>query len=707
MPLGVSQGGVLRERLYRRRKGAQARFVDDGLIFGAPWLVVLFSLGVAGATAAEPSRGTACDPDVVGAQAEKDYPEYRVEAGRGDGGVVTLRFVSRDGDGVFAIALRAAGTTLSTSIAADRMDDAELRRVGEPVATWWQNARLLRTLAACTAAVPDSVEVDLRTAARTALRPKIRDSPPSRLRLLFEWIAPRERLTLLFGLAWIAFAALLLPELLQCARSRAQRAALLALSVCSLALNAHLCVGGPGDLRLSLAPIWWRGVPELRWGPAPVGFFRLLEVVLGGIDDSRIRSANAVLSSLVPVVTYAIIAELGVATMGALLAAFVIAGHPFFIAFSADLGRQPTFLFAAFGSNLGLIGFLKRGQRRTLVTFLLGTILAITSRPEGVHVLALNAAILLFVPTARPRRATAGTVLALLAGLAFVYARYLMTYGRECANDTSLLSSDAGAPLWTVTLSPDFTPFAWIVAWTIGLVVGIRRRAAWVALFVLMALHVAWSATPVYASFVGYDRQVASTRYQSVLLLPYGVGTALLVDSLLAFGTRVTLTAIALLTVFTVATYGRAYDTLLTPFTVDYEYRFLRRHILTLPSEARVYVLEAPANDVGFVDARFVGLFVRPDVEFDAWNLGGGEALPSGVETYLYIGSACAPLVDQRYRPLGAQFQRWLSDCSLLRARLTGNAVEEIDVPAHKMAWYDFTQPTVRLGLYRLPAHRN
>jgi hypothetical protein len=330
--------------------------------------------------------------------------------------------------------------------------------------------------------------------------------------------------------------------------------------------------------------------------------------------------------------------------------------------------------------------------------------LAVMSRPEGLHVFVVNAATLLFVPSTRPRRGAAGIVFAFLAALALIYARYFMEYGREWAHQSALPPTGAAAPLWTVVLSPDFTPLAWILAWTVGLVLGIRRRAAWVALFVLVALHVAWSATGVYASFVGFDRQVASARYQSVLLLPFGIGMALLVDSLLAAGRRSAMIAAVVIAILTVATYGRVYDTLLTPFTVDHEYAFLRRHILMLPSEARVYVLEPPVNDVGFVDAQLVGLFVRPDVKFDGWDPRRGERLPSGVETYLYIGSACAPLVDQEHRPLGAAFPRWLSDCSSLRARLAGDAVEELDVPAHKMSWHDFKQPTVRLGLYRLPA---
>ncbi len=665
-------------------------------------LVIFLAVGMAAAAAAETPRGTSCDLDLVRVRAEESYPDYRVEVGRGADGVVTLRLAARHGDGVFAVALHAVGTQLATSMAARRMADAELRRVAEPVATWWQRADLQRTLAACTVGALDVAEAELRAAARNALAADTQERQPPSLTLLASWIAYK-RLTLLFGLAWIALATLLFLQLRHRARSPAERAALLALFGCSLALSWLLCVGGPGDLRLNLAAIWWGDELELRWGPAPVGLFRLLDLVLGGINDSHIASVNLVVSSLVPVVIYAITAELGVGTVGSLIAAFIVAAHPFFIAFSADLGRQPTLMFAMFASVLGLIGFLKRGAKSAFGAFVLGTILAITSRPEGVHVLVLNAAMLLFVPSTARRRGTAGVVVALIAGLAFVYVLHFLEYGRGWANETHAFRTNATAPPWTIVLSRDFTPAAWILAWTAGLALGIRRRAAWIALFILVALHVAWSATGVYDSFVGYDRQVASARYQSVLLLPFGIGIALFVESMRAFGTRTAAIGTALLAVFTVTTYGRAYDTLLTPFTVDYEYRFLRRHVLTLPREARVYVLEPPANDVGFVDASLVHLFVHRDVTFEVWDLRRGKPLPSGVETYLYIGSSCAPLVDQDHRPLGEHFPQWLRDCAAIRTRLAGDAVEEIDVPAHKMSWYAFTQPTVRLGLYRLP----
>ncbi len=661
--------------------------------------MVLLVAGVAERAVAETPSGAPCDLAFVRAEAEAEYPDYRVEVGRSGDGFVTLRFTARNGDRTFAVALYAVGTRLTTSMAAQRLADAELERLTEPITAWWQREEVQRTLAACTIGVPEAPAVELRAAARNALALQTEEERP--LHLSLAWWSAHERLTLLFGTAWIALATLLGPILASTARSPSQRAALIGLFAASLALNGLLCVGGPGDLRLNLAATWWRDGPELHWGPAPVGFFRLLDLVFG-MDDLRIKSVNMMLSSLVPALIYGIIATLGVPTIAALVAAFVVAAHPFLIAFSSDLGRQPTLLFATFASALGLVVFLKRGAAIAFGAFVLGSILAITSRPEGVHVLVVNTALLVFVPSTARRRAGAGVVVALIAGLAAIYLLFFMEYGRAWATETHSIRADPSAPLWTIILSRDFTPAAWIFAWTVGLGLGIRRRAAGSALCMLVALHVAWSSTGAYANFVGYDRQVASSRYEAVLLLPFGIGIASFVDAILAHGTRTALLVGALLTIGTVATYGRAYDTLLAPFTVDYEYRFLRHHVSSLPLEARVYVLAPPANDVGFVDASLVPLFVHRDVRFDVLDLRRDHEVPRGIETYLYIGSECAPIVEHHDRPLGDDFPQWLRDCSALRTRLAADAVEEIDVPAHKMAWYEFTEPTVRIGLYRL-----
>jgi hypothetical protein len=352
---------------------------------------------------------------------------------------------------------------------------------------------------------------------------------------------------------------------------------------------------------------------------------------------------------------------------------------------------------------VGVIGFLKRGGAGAFLAFVLGTILAAASRPEGAHVLIPHLAILLCVPATRRRRSVVGIALALLASLAFVYVRYILEYGGQLAGQTRVLFADPATLLWTVVLSGDYTPLAWIIVWTMGLVLGLRQRAAWVAIVILVGLHVTWSSTGLYDSFVGYERQVASARYESILLLPFAIGTALFVQAGLAARPWLKATLCGAFAAVTLMTYPRAYETLLRPFTVDYEYRFLRRHTLTLPPQSQLYILQPPVNDIGFVDADLTGLFVRRDVRFEAWNPLQRDGLPSGRDAYLYIGSSCAALVDERNRPLGADYPRWLRECASIRSRVAGNALEEIEVPARKMSWHEFEERTVRLGLYRLP----
>jgi hypothetical protein len=164
---------------------------------------------------------------------------------------------------------------------------------------------------------------------------------------------------------------------------------------------------------------------------------------------------------------YAIVSQLGVGKAAALLAAGVTAAHPLAILWSGVLVRQPTYLFAVFGSTLALIGFLQRGKRRRFLAFVLGAVLATTSRPEGAHVVILYLAVLLVVPANRPARQAVALALALLTPLAFVYIRYVLEMGGGQA-----LTGHRLPVQWTILFSRDFTPLAWIVAWTLGLLFG-------------------------------------------------------------------------------------------------------------------------------------------------------------------------------------------------------------------------------------------
>jgi len=505
--------------------------------------------------------------------------------------------------------------------------------------------------------------------------------------------------TLELGTAWFAFAILLYDRQLLAANSRTRQLALLGLFLFSLLLHWSLASGGPGDLHLNLVGIWSPQL-ELRWGPAPVALFRLLQFVAGDLRDSEIVCINLILSGVLPILLYAILVQLDVHQRAALLAAVVTAAHPLLITFSGVLERQPTYLFAACGSTLALIGFLKNGAARRLLAFALGSVLATTSRPEGAHVLVVYAAVLLATPARRHTRAIATVTLAVLSVLALAYVHTALA--SPIPGNSMTLASRLPL-LWSMIFDPDFTPLAWIAAWVLGMVVGIRRRAAWVALATVLGLDITWRWTGIYRMFVGHEHQIASARYELILLVPFAIGIALLIQALLETRPRWRLGLVAALVVFSAMTWRQPYQTLLRPFTVDYEYRFLKRQALALPAQARIYILDAPIDDIGFLDAQWVGQFAGSAVSVAAWSDRDCRHVRGAPdENYLYIGSSCAEVVAARNRQLPAGYGAWMRECAAMRAHVGGDAVEEIDVPARKMSWHEFKNSSVRLGLYRL-----
>jgi len=297
-------------------------------------------------------------------------------------------------------------------------------------------------------------------------------------------------------------------------------------------------------------------------------------------------------------------------------------------------------------------------------------------------------------------RAAVALALALLIALTFAYAQRVLQF----AVPVSTFFADRAAILWTVLLSGDFTPSAWIVVWMLGIVVGARRRPAWFALLATVGIDLVWRWANVYPMFVGHDRQVASTRYEAILLVPFAIGIALCADVFAKRNPRVQAVVLAVFVLCTAATYGRPSETMLGPFTVDHEYRFLRKYASTLPPAARLYVFDSPVDDIGFIDAHLVGEVVGGAARFTAWSARRCDELgPGASPAYLYIGSSCAELIDDpAHRLPSPDYARWLDDCATMRARVGADPVEEIDVPARKMSWHAFKQPSVRLGLYRL-----
>jgi len=242
------------------------------------------------------------------------------------------------------------------------------------------------------------------------------------------------------------------------------------------------------------------------------------------------------------------------------------------------------------------------------------------------------------------------------------------------------------------------------LAWVLCL----RSRAAGIALLSLVGLDVAWRWTNLYSMFVGHERQVASSRYETILMVPFVLGVALFFQATLNARPWVKRTVFVLFVVLTGVTSWRPYETLLRPFTIDYEYQFLRRHALTLPSPARLYSVDPPIDDIGFVDAHLVGRFAGSAVSFGKWSERDCDELQRETSpVYLYIGSSCAALNDARNHPLPSpDYARWLQYSASMRARLAPGAVEQADAqPARWLTMSSRTQPS-RWGCIGLTMRR-
>lgn len=156
---------------------------------------------------------------------------------------------------------------------------------------------------------------------------------------------------------------------------------------------------------------------------------------------------------------------------------------------------------------------------------------------------------------------------------------------------------------------------------------------------------------------------------------------------------------ILIVIVSSILTFRRTYDVLLEPFTLDYEYHFLKRYALALPAQSVVWILNFP-EDEGFSDAFRIGQFVGSEVQFNNWPSASHCDAPfgKGSHDYVYIGASCAAIVGTG----ATKHEQRMGDCALIRSQLAADAVEEIDVPARKFTWHEFAKPTVRLGLYRV-----
>jgi hypothetical protein len=133
-----------------------------------PLLGIVFV--VTGAVLSPAFASDVCDVDLVRARAQQSFPDYEVKSVRAESGTVTLLFAKRNGVGTFAIALRASGTRLFTSVMRAQIDEHELATAATALGHWHEDATLQQALVHCSdLAAGESDTAALRGAVEGAL----------------------------------------------------------------------------------------------------------------------------------------------------------------------------------------------------------------------------------------------------------------------------------------------------------------------------------------------------------------------------------------------------------------------------------------------------------------------------------------------------------------------------------------------------------
>ncbi len=472
----------------------------------------------------------------------------------------------------------------------------------------------------------------------------------------------------------------------------------------SMLLSLLLSPRGPGDGHLNLHGVFRTG-PALEWGPAPVALLRGLAHLVpmhGGV----ISAVNLIAAGLTPALLYLLLRQQDLSQLSATLAAALAGFSPLLLVSAGSLNRQPLYLLCALAGLVLAVRHLRRGRPLDLAGAGLAFALASLSRPEGAVVLLLGG-LWAVVERAKPRRSLAlGGLCAGLAALAMLYLATLFR-GSDLAAGHDLTAAGWLDVLWySALLRPAVTPIPWVLVWAAALAWAARtnRRPAALALLAFLGLTLAWTATPVGGQLVGFDLQVASLRYQTLLLVPLALGLALAFDGLrIAWPRRGRVGAAGLAAVLAVLALVPRSEAL-RPTVIDHEYRFLAATLPALPDGARICVLLPGVPDLGLNDANLVSDFVaRPDLHWVYAADGACPAATPETPTFYYRGSWCSPARDHpahRYDP--NIYAALLADCAGLTTAAEADPVVEARVPAVRWSWYDYETDEARLGLYRL-----
>lgn len=478
-------------------------------------------------------------------------------------------------------------------------------------------------------------------------------------------------------------------------------AGLFAASVVAILL---LAPRGPGDGHLNLFPVFLDEL-NFEWGPAPVVLFQLLGRLVS-LDGGLISTVNLFLAAGVTPLLHVLLRRQGFGPVPAALAAGLVGLSPLLLVSAGSLNRQPPYLVCGVGGLALAVRYLREGKHLDLAGAAAGLALAALSRPEGAVIIVVAGLWAVVDRRALPRSLALGTVCAVGAAAAAVYLSTAFRGSDFAAGHDLTITGWWEVLRHSALMTSSTTPTIWLVLWGAALVAGLvrRRLSAALALVTVLGLTIVWTATPVGEQFAGFELQVASLRYQALLLVPLALGLALFFDGLGRFQPprgRVAgcVVAGALALAALVPT-----SPALRPTVIDHEYRFLARELSKLPAGSRICILQPAVSDVGFNDANLVSTFVgRPDIHWEHAVRGVCPAATPGVPAFYYRGSWCAPVENQenhRYDPV--PYAAFLADCRTLQARHSGAPEVMARIPAVRWAWYDYVDDEALVGLYRL-----
>jgi hypothetical protein len=628
----------------------------------------------------------------VRTRAAESVPDYELQAVRVQQGIVSLLFTARRGPGAFAVALYASGTKLSTSVKGTQLASGELERASQPIATWWQNAELQQTLAACGAALPSgaatTVGNSLPLAAENLLDSR---SPTSGMGHRPGWIIVGESL----------FVLLIGGVVIGLWRVRTQlftrdtwMPAFLTLLALVFRFLAH---AGPSDIRYVIQE------SETR----RAGWAALLSLVFDVLprEDETVWMINRIVGALSVPLLYAIMRRRFADPVAAVGAAATLAVTPLIARFSASDAPYVLLCAALLGAVLAYDRYAESGS--TAMVLALGLLTtAMQLRPEAPW-LVVPAVLLALsgnpLPSLR-ELLRPSFVLCALSFLAIngIAAAWAMVGNEHQLAGFVLAGSAFGSPWTYAEMTPRLLCALVVIGgvsaalWQYGLAGLLWVVATIVALPLDYPVHV-WPGV-AFGSHAGEQvPQFANARYHLPAMYLAcglaGLGVALLLHLLHRVTTRrlpaAEIVAIAL--VWLAA--APRFDLLDRMWTPQREFEFFREGLTHVDADCQVIAMK------GSVDAGFVPFdYLVPGRLLDVDEF--LHSAPSRDCSVFYRGGNCYA-VDLAPESDRATFDM-NSSCRAMEERFHLEPIVETQVPALAYRSEVYARSPLPLGFYRV-----